>query len=87
MFKDFARRIQRDLKRMVDTRQKRSVEMSGGVMQNEVEVKVISHNTQRFAVWFGGSMLASTPEFYKSCHTKQQVCARLSFLRLTPSLV
>jgi actin-related protein 3 len=72
MFKDFARRIQRDLKRMVDTRQKRSVEMSGGTMQNEVEVKVISHNTQRFAVWFGGSMLASTPEFYKSCHTKQQ---------------
>lgn len=84
MFKDFARRIQRDLKRMVDTRQKRSVEMSGGTMQNEVEVKVISHNTQRFAVWFGGSMLASTPEFYKSCHTKQQVCA-FSFFLYSPS--
>jgi len=74
MYKDFARRIQRDLKRMVDTRQKRSVEMSGGgeSVQTEVEVKVVSHNTQRFAVWFGGSMLASTPEFFKSCHTKQQ---------------
>ncbi|EAX05373.1 hCG1741272, isoform CRA_b, partial [Homo sapiens] len=23
-----------------------------------------------YAVWFGGSMLASTPEFYQVCHTK-----------------
>jgi len=70
MFKDFARRIERDLKRLVSTRQKRSVEMSVGGEHSEVEVKVISHNTQRFAVWFGGSVLACTPEFYKSSHTK-----------------
>ena len=27
-------------------------------------------HTQRFAVWFGGSMLASTPEFNNVCHTR-----------------
>lgn len=25
---------------------------------------------QRYAVWFGGSLLASQPEFYQFCHTK-----------------
>merc|ERR1712173_479272 len=37
-----------------------------------LEVAVITHHMQRYAVWFGGSMLASTPEFYNVCHTKQQ---------------
>ena len=27
---------------------------------------------QRFAVWFGGSMLAATAEFGRVCHTKAQ---------------
>jgi len=71
MFKDFGKRLQRDIKRAVDYRIKRSEELSGGRIQAKaVEVKVISHHMQRFAVWFGGSMLASTPEFYNVCHTK-----------------
>nr|XP_025147688.1 actin-related protein 3B isoform X3 [Bubalus bubalis] len=36
-----------------------------------VEVQVITHHMQRYAVWFGGSMLASTPEFLQVCHTKK----------------
>jgi len=36
------------------------------------EVKVIAHDMQRFAVWFGGSMLAATSEFKRVCHTKAQ---------------
>jgi len=72
MYKDFARRIQRDIKRMVDVRQKRSVQLSGGGVNTEVEVKVISHNYQRFAVWFGGSLLATVPEFFSKSHTKAQ---------------
>jgi actin-related protein 3 len=36
----------------------------------KMDVNVISHHMQRFAVWFGGSMLSSTPEFFKVCHTK-----------------
>jgi len=73
MFKDFARRLQRDIKRFVDARIKRSEELSGGKYKAvPLEVNVISHGMQRYAVWFGGSMLASTDEFFKVCHTKAQ---------------
>ena len=41
-----------------------------------MDVNVISHKRQRYAVWFGGSLLASTPEFSGYCHSK--VC--LSYL-------
>eukprot|EP00043_Microstomoeca_roanoka_P001376 m.32336 g.32336 ORF g.32336 m.32336 type:complete len:412 (-) comp10780_c0_seq1:693-1928(-) len=71
MFKDFGRRLQRDVQKSVDARLKKSEELSGGRLKPQpVEVKVVSHAMQRYAVWFGGSMLASTPDFYKVCHTK-----------------
>lgn len=35
-----------------------------------MEVRVISHHKQRNAVWYGGALLASDPEFYAVCHTK-----------------
>jgi len=38
----------------------------------KVEVKVVTHPFQRFAVWFGGSMLASQPEFLGYFHTKAE---------------
>lgn len=61
MFKDFGKRLQRDIKRAVDYRIKRSEELSQGRIKSKaVDVKVITHHMQRFAVWFGGSMLAST---------------------------
>jgi len=73
MFKDFGKRLARDIKRSVDYRIKRSEELSGGKIKAvPLEVNVISHSMQRYAVWFGGSMLASTPEFYNVCHTKAQ---------------
>lgn len=73
MFKDFGRRLQRDIKRAVDFRIKKSEELSGGrIKAKALDVNVITHHMQRYAVWFGGSMLASTPEFYNVCHTKQQ---------------
>jgi len=73
MFRDFGRRVQRDLKRVVDARLKLSESLSGGrIKPKPMEVQVISHSMQRYAVWFGGSMLASTAEFYKVCHTKAQ---------------
>jgi len=73
MFKDFGKRLMRDVKRSVDYRIKRSEELSGGKIKAvPLDVNVISHHMQRYAVWFGGSMLASTPEFYNVCHTKAQ---------------
>jgi len=73
MFRDFSRRLQRDVKRQVDARLKLSEALSQGrITPKPMEVQVISHHMQRYAVWFGGSMLASTPEFYQVCHTKAQ---------------
>lgn len=73
MFRDFGRRLQRDLKRVVDMRLKLSEELSGGTIKPKpIDCQVITHSMQRYAVWFGGSMLASTPEFYQVCHTKAQ---------------
>ncbi|KNC83996.1 hypothetical protein SARC_03757 [Sphaeroforma arctica JP610] len=71
MFKDFGRRLQRDVKKIVTNRQEESAKLSQGRIQpTPMDVNVISHKMQRYAVWFGGSMLASTPEFYSVCHSK-----------------
>ncbi|KAL7327323.1 Actin-related protein 3, variant 2 [Mucor circinelloides] len=73
MFKGFDKRLQRDIKRTVDKRIQASEVTSGSDMKAKpMEVNVISHKKQRHAVWFGGSLLASTGEFYNSCHTKAE---------------
>ncbi|ANB15258.1 actin-related protein 3 [Sugiyamaella lignohabitans] len=71
MFKDFGRRLQRDIKSLVDTRIKRSEVRSGGAKSSGLEVQVISHKRQRNAVWYGGSLLAQTAEFKNYCYTKR----------------
>ncbi|CAR21899.1 Actin-related protein 3 [Lachancea thermotolerans] len=70
MFKDFGRRLQRDLKGIVNNRIALSEHLSG-TKSTGVDVQVISHRRQRNAVWFGGSLLAQTAEFKSYCHTKQ----------------
>ncbi|XP_042458329.1 actin-related protein 3-like isoform X1 [Zingiber officinale] len=72
MFKDFNRRLQRDLKKIVDTRILASAAQLEVVKSQPIQVNVVSHPIQRHAVWFGGSILASTPEFYGACHTKAE---------------
>ena len=69
MFKGFGKRIKRDVKRLVDNRIA-AVNKGGTLASKDVEVEVVTHHMQRYAVWFGGSVLASTPGFYSSCHTK-----------------
>jgi actin-related protein 3 len=66
LFKDFGRRIGRDLKNLVDKRLESTLRESAA----DIEVNVCSHHMQRFATWFGGSVLASTPQFVNSVHTK-----------------
>ncbi|KAJ8548335.1 hypothetical protein K7X08_030804 [Anisodus acutangulus] len=71
MFKDFHRRLQRDIKKIVDACVLASdARLGGNVKAQPVEVNVVSHPIQRYAVWFGGSVLASTPYFFAACHTK-----------------
>ena len=74
MFRDFDRRLQRDIQRLVNARLKTSYSSSQGrLAPKPIDVQVLSHHMQRYAVWFGGSMLASTSEFYSTyCHTKAQ---------------
>jgi actin-related protein 3 len=65
MFKDFGKRLQRDIKRNVDTRMEANIARLGKLVHDSspppaIDVNVVSHPMQRYAVWFGGSMLAST---------------------------
>lgn len=69
MFRDFGRRLQRDLRSIVNDRIHRS-EVTSGTKSAGVDVNVISHKKQRNAVWFGGSLLAGTAEFRNVCYTK-----------------
>ncbi|KAK6202748.1 actin-related protein [Scheffersomyces amazonensis] len=69
MFKDFGKRLQRDLKSIVNERIHLSEKLSG-TQSTGVDVQVISHKKQRYAVWFGGSLLAQTSEFKSYCYTK-----------------
>ena len=68
-FKDFGRRLQQDVRRIVDARLA-SVQSQTGHRSEPLEVEVVSFWRPQEAVWFGGSMLASTPEFYEICPTK-----------------
>mmetsp|Transcript_44853 Transcript_44853/g.105201 ORF Transcript_44853/g.105201 Transcript_44853/m.105201 type:complete len:416 (+) Transcript_44853:199-1446(+) len=76
MFKDLDKRLKRELKKTVDKRIKASYQASGTagaeVQGSEVAVNVVSHPFQRFAVWFGGSMLACNPEFLTVSKSKEE---------------
>jgi actin-related protein 3 len=89
MFKDFGRRLERDIKRRTQDRLQENMARNAHLIKEgrepkPIDVNVVSHKMQRFAVWFGGSMLANTPEFFRVCVTKQKYeeegprCARHS---------
>lgn len=71
MFKDFGKRLQRDIKKNVDARMQQNIARLGNLVRDQpppaVDVNVISHPMQRYAVWFGGSMLASTVSINAWC--------------------
>ncbi|KPM39129.1 Actin-related protein 3 [Neonectria ditissima] len=72
LYKDFGRRLQRDIKQLVDARIRASEVRSGGARSGGLDVQVISHKRQRHGPWFGGSLLGQTPEFRSYCHTKAE---------------
>jgi actin-related protein 3 len=60
MFQHFGQRLKRDIKQIVDRRLVATAAARGSLVQSSgVDVEVISHKRQRYAVWFGGSLLAS----------------------------
>jgi actin-related protein 3 len=62
MFKHFSKRLQEDLKGIVDKR------ITAG---KQVDVNVISHNWQRYAVFTGASVAAVSPGFEQVCISKK----------------
>lgn len=74
MFRDFAKRLQRDIQRLTKKRteeQNKKLLSNTNIQSKATDVKVLQHKMQRFAVWFGGSMLGSLPQFYEMAHSKQ----------------
>ncbi|KRZ19617.1 Actin-related protein 3 [Trichinella pseudospiralis] len=90
MFKDFDRRIERDVRRLVNQRLQITEKLCDHrITPKPVTVRVLSHRLQRNAVWFGGSVLASSSEFAMSVHTKKEydeigpsICRRNAHNRL-----
>ncbi|GAB7343074.1 hypothetical protein MBLNU457_1157t3 [Dothideomycetes sp. NU457] len=72
LYENFGRRLQRDIRHLVDARIKASEAKSGGAKSGGLDVQVITHKRQRHGPWFGGSLLGQTPEFRSYCHTKQE---------------
>lgn len=74
--KNFGKRLQQDLRGIVSDRfeanKRRMAKVGTKFAGTEVKVKVVTHGMQRFAVFFGGSMMASTEQFPRFCHTKAQ---------------
>jgi actin-related protein 3 len=71
LYRDFGRRLQRDIRHMVDARIRASELRSGGhAKSGGLEVQVITHKRQRHGPWFGGSLLGQTPEFRSYCHSR-----------------
>lgn len=62
MFRDFGRRIQRDMTRQITERL--------GDVATRPQIQVLGHKMQRYAVWFGGSVLGTIPEFHTICHSR-----------------
>lgn len=98
LYKDFGRRLQRDIRHLVDARIRASEARSGGAKSGGLDVQVITHKRQRHGPWFGGSLLGQTPEFRSYCHTKVSISLtiyettsannnhRRSMMKLAPQL-
>jgi len=77
MFTNLHKRLQQEIKKNVDERLKRTEELNQHrIKPQPIDVRVISHPMQRYAVWFGGSLLASTADFYEKSHTKAEYYER-----------
>ena len=57
LFKDFDRRLQHQLQKRVDKRMEQYNEITGETAS--IECNVFQNIVQRYAVWFGGSVLGA----------------------------
>lgn len=71
MFRNFTRRIERDVRNLVRNRFDINDKMFPHMNLKMMDVNVITHPFQRFGVWFGGSMLATQPDILQHFHTRE----------------
>lgn len=72
MFRKFDSRLQRDLRQLVDIRIANSMAMlKDKTRKIEIDVNVVSHERQRFAVWYGGSVFGASPQYNEVAFTRQ----------------
>lgn len=79
MFKNFGRRLERDIKKLVKAREAAN-EARAQIRDPsyqlpdrfKADVKVVSHKQQRFAVWYGASVLAAQDGFASKCISRQR---------------
>mmetsp|Transcript_7196 Transcript_7196/g.10630 ORF Transcript_7196/g.10630 Transcript_7196/m.10630 type:complete len:406 (+) Transcript_7196:17-1234(+) len=71
LFKNFDRRLTSTLQKRVSDRLK-SYSQQSGINPPPIECKINAFPTQRYAVWFGASLFASSSEFSGVVHTREQ---------------
>lgn len=72
MFKSFNKRLERDISKRVRAREEAIANKFKTTQAKKIDINVHTHAFQRYAVWFGGSMFASQPDFLGKFHTKQE---------------
>ena len=71
LFDGFDKKLNKLVQRRVDTRLE-AYEKVTGQKPTPIEVQVHQNMVQRYAVWFGGSVLGSDERFPAICHSKAQ---------------
>merc|ERR1712226_1597 len=64
MFKAFDKRLNKTIKKFTNRRLDYSAQQSGGTRGSDIDVNVRSHKYQKYAVWFGGSLVADMPAYH-----------------------
>jgi actin-related protein 3 len=73
MFRKFDSRLQRDLRTLVDIRIANTMASRiDKTKKIEIDVNVVSHERQRFAVWYGGSYFGASPQYNEVAFTREQ---------------
>ena len=73
MFPQFGARLQRELRGIVDQRIQATLAATKDKSRKiDIQVNVVSHKRQRYAVWYGGSVVGASPNYHTIAHTKQQ---------------
>lgn len=70
----FGKRLERDIKKRVTARYNRNLELYNITREEDkpkkLDVEVESTSTQKYAAWFGGSVLGAEPGFKAACHSR-----------------